>query len=280
MKVKGMKAIVTGGASGLGRASAEALVDFESQVWIADADRGQGEEAARKTRATFIETDVTSEADVDSMFAKVGSGGEPARILVNCAGVAPAIPVRDDDGLHCMDAFDYILKTNIGGTFLPITRFAQRIADASPIGEENGVVINVSSIAAFEGQAGRSAYAASKGAIAAMTLPLARELAALRIRVVTIAPGLFNTPMLDIRPRDNAVGLGTQAPHPARLGRPAEFAALACHKWGGDTAGRWSADYPVVASISGRMEVPLRRSTFHSDHSSLNADAPSSWPRA
>ena len=229
MQTEGIKAIVTGGASGLGRASVEALVDVGCRVSIADTDRGQGEEVSHRTGATFLETDVTCTVGVDSLFDKVGSGGEPARILVNCVGVAPALPVHDEEGTHCMDAFDYIVNTNVKGTFLPITRFAQHIADGPSIGEENGVIINVSSIAAFDGQAGRSVYAATKGAIAAMTLPLARELAALRIRVVTIAPGLFNTPMLNIRSRDNAVGLGTQAPHPARLGRPAEFAALACH---------------------------------------------------
>ena len=230
MKLDGIKAIVTGGASGLGKASSEALSAAGAHVWIADINDLEGARVARRAGMTFVDCDVTKDKDVDALLDAVEADGEPARVLINCAGMAPAMRLWDEDNdPHCMDAFEFILRTNITGTFLPLSRFAHRLYDAVPLGEERGVIINTASIAAFDGQAGRSAYAATKGAVRSMTLPLARELAHVGIRVNAIAPGLFDTPMVNHRPHEDTVGLGTQAPHPARLGRPDEFAALACH---------------------------------------------------
>jgi NAD(P)-dependent dehydrogenase (short-subunit alcohol dehydrogenase family) len=146
---------------------------------------------------------------------------------VNCAGIAPSLQIVRRGAPHCLDALAHILQVNITGTFLPITRFVKRLQKVKSIGEETGVIINTSSITAFDGQAGQAAYAATKGAITSMTLPLARELSRQKIRVMTVAPGIFDTPMLENLPRKDE--LGTQVPHPSRLGAPNEFASLARH---------------------------------------------------
>lgn len=229
MQLSGIKSIVTGGASGLGLACAKAFVSKGAEVYVADIDEENGKRAASMSGITFLPTDVTKEDEVAAMLDRIEADGEPARVLVNCAGIAPLLSLWRGDDLHCLDAFELVLKTNITGTFLPVSRFAYRLRDAEPIGEEVGVIINTSSVTAFDGQAGHVAYAASKGAVAAMTLPLARDLSRVRIRAVSIAAGLFDTPMLKNVPNSHKVELGSQVPHPQRLGRPEEFATLVRH---------------------------------------------------
>lgn len=229
MQLSGIKAIVTGGASGLGLACAKAFVSKGAEVYIADVDEENGKRAASTTGITFMPTDVTKVDEVAALLDRIEADGEPARVLMNCAGIAPLLSLWRGDDLHCLDAFEHVLKTNITGTFLPSSRFAYRLRDAEPIGEEVGAIINTSSVTAFDGQAGHVAYAASKGAVAAMTLPLARELSRVRIRAVSIAAGLFDTPMLENVPNSHKVELGSQVPHPRRLGHPEEFAALVRH---------------------------------------------------
>lgn len=229
MQLRGIKIIVTGGASGLGLACAEGFAKKGAEVFIADRDKEAGAKAATDPSITFVHADVTDAESVENLLDQVADGEEPARVLLNCAGVAPLLSLVRNGVPHCLDAFDHVLKTNITGTFLPITRFAMRLKNIELLGEEKGVIINTSSITAFEGQAGHTAYAATKGAINAMTLPLARELAINRIRVVAIAPGPFETPMLANVPTSSKVELGTQVPHPSRLGLPEEFASLARH---------------------------------------------------
>lgn len=230
MDLAGLKAVITGGASGLGKACAQMMATKGAKVFVADKNEEAGHSvAAASSNIAFVLTDVTSEEQVNALLDRVETDGEPARVLLNCAGIAPALALSRNGVLHCLDAFDFVMKTNVTSTFLTTSRFAWRLRNADPIGEEVGVIINASSIAAIEGQAGRVAYAASKGAIAAMTLPLARELARSRIRAVAIAPGPFDTKMMDHILSRLRVELGTQAPHPSRLGKPQEYAALACH---------------------------------------------------
>lgn len=227
MEMRGIKAIVTGGASGLGAACARNLVRKGAEVFIADVNAAHGTKVAAEAGIHFIETDVTEAEAFEAFLDQVEDGEEPARILVNCAGVAPCMQLVRNGEPHCLDAFNHILKTNITGTFLPITRFVKRLKAADLIGEEKGVIINTSSITAFDGQAEQTAYAATKGAINSMTLPLARELAPDKIRAMAIAPGIFETPMLENVPRKEQ--LGTQVPHPSRLGASDEFASLVRH---------------------------------------------------
>jgi len=230
MRLDGIKAIITGGASGLGKACAIELAAKGAKVIVVDKDQDAGRElAATDAAINFCPCDVTKEADVDGMFEQIGRDQKPARIIVNCAGVAPSLRLNRSGVPHCLDAFKHTFDTNVVGTFLPITRFVQQLNKAAPVDEDTGVIINVSSITAFDGQAGQTAYAGSKGAVASMTLPLARELAQNRIRAVCIAPGPFETPMMKNvrRPVDNE--LGSQVPHPRRLGQPEEFAMLVRH---------------------------------------------------
>lgn len=230
MRLEGTKAIITGGASGLGKACAIALASRGAEVVVVDKDKEAGRElSAQNSGISFYPCDVTKEGDVEGVFEQVGRDQEPARIIVNCAGVAPKLQLNRSGVPHCIDAFKHTFNTNVVGTFLPITRFVLALANASPVDEDTGVIINTSSITAFDGQADQTAYAGSKGAVASMTLPLARELARDRIRAVCIAPGPFETSMMKNvrRPDDNE--LGSQVPHPRRLGRPEEFAALVCH---------------------------------------------------
>ncbi|MEO1920832.1 MAG: SDR family NAD(P)-dependent oxidoreductase [Sphingomonadaceae bacterium] len=229
MNIDGLVAVVTGGASGLGKACAKLLSNNGAKVFIADTNAELGRQAAVACGATFKRTDVTNESEVVALFDQIEKKGEPARILVNCAGTAPQLALLRDGEPHSLEVFEHILKVNVTGTFLPISRFVERLTTIGCEDDEKGVIINTSSITAFDGQAGHLAYAATKGAIASMTLPLARELAHHAIRAMTIAPGLFDTPMMkDISDRERA-DLGSQAPHPGRLGHANEFAELVCH---------------------------------------------------
>ncbi|MGG5174537.1 SDR family NAD(P)-dependent oxidoreductase [Pseudarthrobacter sp. J1763] len=240
MDIKGAVALVTGGASGLGAATAKRLYDAGATVVIVDLppregspSLGQQSAEALGERAVFIAADVTNPEQVQAAVdAAVGLG--PLRIVVNCAGVATPGKVLGREGVLPLEQFRRVIEINLIGTFNVIRLAAEAMA-ATPVvstelgGEERGVIINTASVAAFDGQIGQPAYSASKGAVAAMTLPIARELARSLMRVVTIAPGIFETPMLAGLPQDAQDSLGQQVPHPARLGRPEEYANLAAH---------------------------------------------------
>ncbi len=228
MRVAGSVALVTGGASGLGLATARALVAGGASVVVLDLPSSGGQRVAEEIGATFTPGDVTSEDDVSSALDAATRLG-PLRIAVSCAGVADAARVLGRHGPFPLDTFRKVVEVNLVGTFNVIRLAAARIAAADEVDGERGVIVNTASVAAFEGQIGQAAYSASKGGVVGMTLPIARELAASKIRVVTIAPGLFETPMLAGLPEDAKASLGAQVPHPARLGKPAEYAALVEH---------------------------------------------------
>ncbi|CQD13468.1 3-hydroxyacyl-CoA dehydrogenase [Mycobacterium europaeum] len=227
MKIKDAVAVVTGGASGLGLATTKRLLDAGAQVVVIDL---RGEEAVQELgeRARFVQADVTDEAAVGKALDIAESMG-PLRINVNCAGIGNAIKTLSKDGPFPLDAFKKVVGVNLIGTFNVLRLAAERIARTEPIGEERGVIINTASVAAFEGQIGQAAYSASKGGVVGMTLPIARDLSRELIRVVTIAPGLFKTPLLGSLPEEAQKSLGKQVPHPARLGDPDEYGALAVH---------------------------------------------------
>ncbi|WP_336959404.1 SDR family NAD(P)-dependent oxidoreductase [Sphingobium aquiterrae] len=227
MDVKGFAAIVTGGASGLGGATAKMLADKGAKVAIFDLNEEAGEAAAKAIGGLFCKVNVSDDEGVSAGIAKAEAAHGVARILVNCAGVAPAIKtVGRDNVVHPLDAYRRCIEINLIGTFNMLSKFAATLAAADPVGEERGVVINTASVAAFDGQIGQAAYASSKAGVAGMTLPVARDLAQLKIRVMTIAPGIFWTPMLAGLPQAAQDSLGTQVPHPSRLGKPEEYAQL------------------------------------------------------
>jgi NAD(P)-dependent dehydrogenase (short-subunit alcohol dehydrogenase family) len=202
-------------------------LDAGAQVVVLDL---RGEEAVRELgeRARFVEADVTDEAAVGKALDVAESLGT-LRINVNCAGIGNAIKTLSKDGPFPLDGFKKVIGVNLIGTFNVLRLAAERIAKSEPIGEERGVIVNTASVAAFEGQIGQAAYSASKGGVVGMTLPIARDLSRELIRVVTIAPGLFKTPLLGSLPEEAQKSLGKQVPHPARLGDPDEYGALAVH---------------------------------------------------
>ena len=232
MEIAGSVALVTGGASGLGLATVRRLHDAGASVVILDLPRSNGTAVAKElgARAAFAPGDVTSPEDVEAALdAAQALADEPPRILVNCAGIGNAARTAGRDGPFPLDAFNRVIQVNLIGTFNAIRLTAVRMSQAAEIDGERGVIVNTASVAAFDGQIGQAAYSASKGGIVGMTLPIARDLARLKIRVVTIAPGLFETPLLGGLSEEQIKSLGTQVPHPARLGQPAEYAALAAH---------------------------------------------------
>lgn len=224
-------AIVTGGASGLGEACARAFRDRGAPVAILDLQRESGEAVAGEIGALFIETDVTSDASVKAALGKAADAHGVARLVISCAGIAPAMKTAGSKGPHDMALFEKVLAVNLGGSMRVMSLAAQAMREAEPLDEDGcrGAIINTSSVAAFEGQVGQGAYAASKGGIAALTLPAARDLSRDGIRVNTIAPGIFSTPMLAAMPDDVQQSLASQVPFPVRLGQPEEYAALACY---------------------------------------------------
>ena len=230
MRIEGVTAIVTGGGSGLGAATARALAAKGAHVALLDVSFDAAERLAAEIGARAHATDVTSEEQVTAALAATEAELGPARILVNCAGIGGARRVVGRDGPHPLESFRRTVEVNLVGTFNVIRLFADRAQRLEPLdGGERGVIVNTASVAAFDGQIGQSAYAATKGGIAAMTLPLARDLSRAGIRVMTIAPGIFETPMLGELPEEAQASLGAQVPFPPRLGRPEEYAALACH---------------------------------------------------
>jgi len=220
-------AVVTGGASGLGLATTKRLLDRGASVVVIDL-RGGDAVAELGDRAQFVETNVT---DPDAVTAALDAAEKmgPLRINVNCAGIGNAIKTLGKDGPFPLDGFKKVIEVNLIGTFNVLRLAAERIAKTEPINGERGVIINTASVAAFEGQVGQAAYSASKGGVVGMTLPIARDLADKFIRVCTIAPGIMDTPMLAGLPEPARESLGKQVPHPARLGSPTEYAALARH---------------------------------------------------
>lgn len=227
MDIRSAAAIVTGGGSGLGAATARLLAARGAKVAILDRDLVAGERTASECGSLFLECDVTCEAGVKAALDAAEAQHGVARILVNCAGVSDLMKTVDDDGApHPIDAFRRILDINLVGTFNTLSQFAARLCTIDPIGEERGVIVNTSSIAAFDGIAGQAAYAASKNAIVGMSLPIARDLAPHKIRIVAIAPGTFLSPMVEALPQEYKVALAAGVPHPSRLGRTEEFAAF------------------------------------------------------
>jgi NAD(P)-dependent dehydrogenase (short-subunit alcohol dehydrogenase family) len=226
-----VSAVVTGGASGLGAATARALAAAGCRVALFDLDRARGEAVAAEIGGVFAEVDVTRDDSVAAGFAAARAAHGQERVLVNCAGIAPAARTVSKSGPHPTALFEKVLLVNLGGTFRCITLSAAGMASLEPVtaSGERGVIVSTASVAAFDGQIGQAAYAASKGGIAALTLPVARDLAQTGIRVMTIAPGIFETPMLAGLPVEVQESLGRQVPFPSRLGRPAEYAALVRH---------------------------------------------------
>lgn len=229
MQIQDNVFVVTGAGSGLGAATATALSEQRAKVVIVDLDSNTGQDVARMTGGVFVRADVTNEESVKEVFHVAAALG-PLRGLVNCAGVAPAEKVIGKNGVHALASFSRTLQINVAGTFNVLRLGAALMAKQQPLADgERGVIINTASVAAFDGQVGQSAYAASKGAVVAMTLPLARELARFGVRVVTIAPGIMATPMLLAMPDEVQKSLGASVPFPQRMGRPQEFADLVQH---------------------------------------------------
>jgi NAD(P)-dependent dehydrogenase (short-subunit alcohol dehydrogenase family) len=230
MDINGSAALVTGGASGLGLATARTLLAAGARVVLADLPHSAGARIAGELGpdAVFAPADVTDEAQVAAALDAAGSLG-PLRVVVNCAGVDKPLRTVGREGPFPLEAFRRVIAVNLIGTFNVIRLAAERMIGLDPMGEERGVIVNTASVAAFEGQIGQAAYSASKGGVVGLTLPVARDLANRLIRVVTIAPGLFETPLLGALPQDVRDSLGAQVPHPSRLGRPEEYAALVEH---------------------------------------------------
>ena len=229
---EGASAIVSGGAGGLGEATVRRLHADGLGVVIADLATDKGKALADElgSRALFVSTDVTSEADGQAAIAAALKAFGRIDALVNCAGIAPGEKVLGREGPHKFDSFARTISINLIGTFNMLRLVAEAMAKNEPgDGGERGLIINTASVAAFDGQIGQAAYSASKGGVAAMTLPVARELARHGIRVMTIAPGIFETPMMAGMPQDVQDALGASVPFPSRLGRPAEYAALVRH---------------------------------------------------
>ncbi len=227
MNIEGMAAIVTGGASGLGSAAARRLAAKGAKVTVFDLDAEQGASQAKEIGGHFAMVDVTSDNGVEKALQEAEALHGKARILVNCAGIAPPAKVINRDGSAAVLAdFSQVIAINLVGTFNMLSKFAAHLHDAEPVGEERGIIINTASVAAFDGQIGQAAYAASKGGVVSMALPVARELARYGIRVMTIAPGIFWTPMMASFSQEAQDSLGRQAPFPNRLGKPEEFAQL------------------------------------------------------
>ncbi|THJ70244.1 3-hydroxyacyl-CoA dehydrogenase [Candidatus Frankia alpina] len=227
MQIADSVAVVTGGASGLGLATATRLVDAGASVVLLDLPSSNGAAVAEKfgNAVRFSPGDVTSPADVTAALDAAAELG-PLRIAVNCAGIGNAAKTLGKEGPFPLEIFERVIRVNLIGSFNVIRLAAERISKAEETEGERGVIINTASVAAFEGQIGQAAYSASKGGIVGMTLPIARDLANLKIRVVTIAPGLFDTPLLASLPEAARISLGQHVPHPSRLGSPDEYGLL------------------------------------------------------
>ncbi|HEX8084986.1 MAG TPA: SDR family NAD(P)-dependent oxidoreductase [Solirubrobacteraceae bacterium] len=227
MRIEGASAIVMGGASGLGEATARALAERGAKVTVADLNEEKGNALAGEIEATFVKADVTSPEEVE---AAVAAAGDDLRIGVNCAGVGWAERISHKGGPHNFEMFSKVIQINLIGTFNALRHESAVMAKNEPDENgERGVCVNTASIAAFDGQIGQVAYSASKGGVVGMTLPAARDLSGVGVRVNTIAPGLFDTPLLAALPQEARDALGQTIPFPKRLGLPSEYALLALH---------------------------------------------------
>ena len=229
MEIKGQAAVVTGGASGLGEATARVLAGAGAKVTLFDLNEERGRAVAGELDGLFAPVNVADEESVTRGLDAAAAAHGELRILVNCAGIAYARKTTSRGEAHGLREFEKVIRVNLIGTFNCIRLAATRMAALQPLGEERGVIVNTASVAAFDGQVGQAAYAASKGGVAAMTLPIARDLSRDAIRVVTIAPGIFHTPMLNALPEDVQKSLGASVPFPQRLGDPAEYGGLVRH---------------------------------------------------
>ena len=228
MDIKGLAAIVTGGASGLGRATATMLAAQGAKVAIFDLNEDAGKAVAAEIGGLYVGVNVADDASVTAGLDTAEAAHGTARILVNCAGIAPAVKTVGKENLpHPLDSFAKTVTVNLIGTFNMISKFAARAAAAEEMDGERGVIVNTASVAAYDGQIGQAAYSASKGGVVGMTLPIARDLSSEGIRVNTILPGIFNTPLLAAAPDNVKAALAASVPYPKRLGNPEEYAALA-----------------------------------------------------
>jgi NAD(P)-dependent dehydrogenase (short-subunit alcohol dehydrogenase family) len=227
----GQAAIVTGGASGLGAATAAVLAAKGLRVALFDLNEAAGRAHAAEIGGRFERVDVSDPASVAAGIAAVEAAFGAPRVLVNCAGIGPAAKTVSRGEAHDPGMFEKVIRVNLIGSFNCASQAAARMVAAEPLGPDGarGVIVNTASVAAYDGQVGQVAYAASKGGIVGMTLPMARDLADKGIRVCTVAPGLFLTPLLEGLPAEVQESLGKQVPYPSRLGAPAEYAALVCH---------------------------------------------------
>ncbi|HTC11147.1 MAG TPA: SDR family NAD(P)-dependent oxidoreductase [Acetobacteraceae bacterium] len=230
MELAGQAAVITGGASGLGAATAEALVRAGGHVALVDRNEAAVQATAARIGSLGVACDVTDAASAEAAFATARAAHGPVRILVNCAGIADAGRIVGRDGPLPLAAFTKVINVNLIGTFNMLRLAAAEMGTLEPGADgERGVIINTASVAAYEGQVGQAAYAASKAGVVGLTIQAARELARSGIRVVTIAPGLINTPMFDGLPEEVKTSLAASVPFPARLGLPGDYAALALH---------------------------------------------------
>lgn len=231
MDVKGLAAVVTGGASGLGAATAQALAKAGAKVAVLDLQQEGADKVAQAIGGVGVACDVGSAEAAEAAMAKAKAAHGPCRVLVNCAGIAPAKRVVGRDGAMPLAAFEQVIRVNLLGSFNLLRLAAAEMSAAEPVNAdgERGLIVSTASVAAFEGQVGQAAYAASKAGIVGMMLPIARELARSGVRVNTIAPGLIGTPLLLNMPKEVQDNLAGQVPFPKRFGHPAEFAKLVLH---------------------------------------------------
>ena len=230
MEIKGQAAIVTGGASGLGAATARALAAAGAKVAVFDLNEAGAASVAKDIGGIAVACDVSNAAGASAAIETAKTVHGPARVLVNCAGIGPAKRIVGRDGPMPLEDFERVIRINLIGTFNMMRLVAANMQTAEPLADgERGVIVSTASVAAFEGQIGQSAYASSKGGVAALTLPAAREFAQFGIRVLAIAPGIFATPMLTALPQESQDSLGASVPFPKRLGAPREYAALVLH---------------------------------------------------
>ncbi|MDI3469327.1 MAG: 3-hydroxyacyl-CoA dehydrogenase [Pseudolabrys sp.] len=230
MEIKGHAALVTGGASGLGAATARALAAAGAKVAVLDVNQKAAAEVAVGINGLAVHCDVADSASATAAIAAAARDHGPARILVNCAGIGPAKRIVGRDGPMLLEDYERVIRINLIGTFNMMRLAAAAMQGLAPTPEgERGVIVSTASVAAFDGQIGQAAYSSSKGGVAALTLPAAREFSQSGIRVMAIAPGIFGTPMLRALPQEVQDSLGASVPFPKRLGEPREFAALVLH---------------------------------------------------
>ena len=230
MEIKGQAAVVTGGASGLGAACARALGAAGAKVAVLDVNEKAAAEVAASINGVAAACDVADSASAEAALKQAAAAHGPARVVINCAGVGPAKRIVGRDGPMPLADYERVIRVNLIGTFNMMRLAAAAMQKLEPLADgERGVIVSTASVAAFEGQIGQSAYSSSKGGVAALTLPAAREFAQFGVRVLAIAPGIFGTPMLRALPQETQDSLGASVPFPKRLGSPSEFAALVMH---------------------------------------------------